>query len=83
MTNGMNAMKKALKLKWSEDMEKDFKDLKAEFTAKKIQAYPVFDLREPFIHTMDWSALSIAGILSQKTGRSGAFYQLLGQEVQL
>jgi hypothetical protein len=36
----MTAMKQALKFEWSEDMEKDLKELKAEFTSGKIQAYP-------------------------------------------
>ena len=29
----------ALKFEWSEDMEKDLKEFKAEFTSGKIQAY--------------------------------------------
>ena len=33
LTIPMDLMKKALKLEWSNDMEKDFKELKAEFTA--------------------------------------------------
>ena len=69
----MNSMKKAEKFVWTEDMEKDFKELKAEFTAGKIQAYPDFDSEEPFISTTDWSALNIAGVLSQKQeGVSGS-----------
>ena len=47
LTNWMNSMKKALKFEWSEDMEKDFKELKAEFTAGKILAYLNFDSSEP------------------------------------
>jgi len=47
-------------------MEKDFKELKAEFTAGKIQAYTDFDSKELFVLTTDWSALNIAGILSLK-----------------
>jgi hypothetical protein len=47
-------------------MEKDFKDLKTEYRPGKIQAYPDFDSNDPFILTTDWSALNIAGILSQK-----------------
>ena len=56
LTNRMNSMKKALKFEWSKDMEKDFKKLKAEFTAGKIQAYPDFDSNKPFALTTDWSA---------------------------
>ena len=66
LTSEINSMKKALKFERSEDMEKDFKELKTEFTAGMIQAYPNFDSNKPFILTTDWSALNIAGILSQK-----------------
>ena len=59
-------MKKAEKFEWSEDMEKDFIELKSEFQAGRIQAYPDFDSAEPFILTTDWSALNIVGVLSQK-----------------
>ena len=44
-------------------MEKDFLELKAEFSAGRIQAYPDFDSSEPFILT---TPLNIAGVLSQK-----------------
>ena len=53
LTNCINSMKEGLKFEWSEDMEKDFKELKAEFTAGKIQAYLNFDSSEPFILTTD------------------------------
>ena len=66
LTSEINSMKKALKFERSEDMEKDFKELKTEFTAGMIQAYPNFDSNKPFILTTDWSALNIAGTLSQK-----------------
>ena len=66
LMNRMNSMKKAEKFDWSEDMERDFLELKAEFAAGRIQAYPDFDSSEPFILTTDWSALNIAGVLSQK-----------------
>ena len=66
LTNRMNSLKKTEKFVWNEDMEKDFLELKAEFSAGRIQAYPDFDSDEPFILTMDWSSLNIAGVLSQK-----------------
>ncbi len=59
-------MNKYLKFEWPEDIENDFRELKEEFDAGKIQAYPDFDSNEPFILTADWFALNIAGILSQK-----------------
>ena len=66
MTNRMNSLKNVEKFVWTEDMEKDFLELKAEFSVGQIQAYPDFDSDEPFILTMDWLSLNIAGILSQK-----------------
>jgi len=66
LTNRINSLKKAEKFVWTEDMEKDFLELKAEFSAGRIQAYPDFDSDEPFILTTDWSSLNILGILSQK-----------------
>ena len=44
-------------------MEKDFLELKAEFSAGQIQACRDFDSDEPFILT---TSLTIAGVLSQK-----------------
>ena len=67
-----------MKFELSEDMEKDFRELKEEVTAGKFQGYQGFDFTEPFILTIDWSALNIAGILSRKKGVG----RLLGQEVQ-
>lgn len=66
LTNRMNGMKKAERFEQSEDMEKEFQELKAEFTARRIQAYPDFDSEEPFKLTRDQSALNIAGVVSQK-----------------
>ena len=66
MANHMNLMKKALELEVDMAWRKEFKQLKSELTAGKIKAYPDFNSNEPFILTMDWSALNIAGILSLK-----------------
>ena len=65
LTNRMISLKKAEKFVWTEDMEKDFLELKAEFSAGQIQAYPNFDSDEPFILTTYWLSLNIAGVLSQ------------------
>ena len=80
LTNRMNSMKRAEKFVWTEDMEKDFKELKAEFTAGKIQAYPDFDSDEPFILTTDWSASNIAGVLSQKQDGVERFIACFGRK---
>ena len=62
----MNSLKKEEKFVCTEDMEKEFLELKAEFSAGRIQAFPDFDSDEPFILTTDWSSLNSAGVLSQK-----------------
>ena len=55
-------------------------ELKAEFSAGRIQAYPDFDSDEPFILTTDWSSLNIAGVLSQKQDRVERFLGCWGQK---
>jgi len=64
--NKPNTLTNQMKFEWSEDMEIEFRELKEEVTASKFQGYQGFDSTEPFILTIDWSALNIAGILSQK-----------------
>ena len=39
LTNWVNSMKKAENFEWLDDMEQDFKELKAEFAVREIQAY--------------------------------------------
>ena len=80
LSTWMNSMKKAEWFKWTEDMEKDFHKLKAEFMAGRIQAYPDFDSEEPFSLTTDWSALNIAGILSQKQDGMEGFLACWGRK---
>ena len=77
----MNSLKKAEQFVWTEDMEKDFLELKAEFSAGRIQAYPDFDSDEPFILTTDWSSLNIAGVLSQKQDGVELFLGCWGRSV--
>ena len=81
MTNRMNSLKKAEKFVWTEDMEKDFLELKGEFSAGRIQAYPDFDSDEPFILTTDWLSLNITGVFFPETRGSRTFSGLLGAEV--
>ena len=61
LTNRMNSLKNVEKFVWTEDMEKDFLELKAEFSSGRIQAYPDFDSDEPFILITDWSSLNKQG----------------------
>ena len=77
----MNSLKKAEQFVWTEDMEKDFLELKAEFSAGRIQAYPDFDSDEPFILTTDWSSSNIVGVLSQKQERVERFLGCWGRSV--
>ena len=81
LTNRMNSLKKVEKFVWTEDMQKDFLELKAEFLAGRIQAYPDFDSDEPFVLTTDWSSLNIAGVFISETRGSRTFPGLLGAKV--
>ena len=65
----------SLKFEWLEDLEKDFKELKAEFTAGKIQAYLNFD---SFYSHHGLVYFEYRWYTVSKTGCSGAFYWLLG-----
>ena len=76
LNNRMNSLKKAENFVWTEDMEKDFMELKAEFSAGPIQAYPDFDSDEPFILSTD-----CRGSVPE-TGRGGLLPWLLGEKMQ-
>ena len=80
MTNRMNSLRKAEKFVWTEYMEKDFLELNAEFSAGRIQAYPDFDSDKPFILTLDWLSLNIAGVLSQTQDRVERFLGCWGRK---
>lgn len=69
LTNEMNSQRRAAKLTWTSKMEENFKKLKAKFKKNPIRAYPDFTSDEPFIVTTDFSAINLAGILSQKQGK--------------
>ena len=45
--------------------DRDFVQLKEAFTKGGIQAFPDFEIGNPFILTTDWSQENIAGVLSQ------------------
>ena len=55
-------------------------ELKAEFSAGRIQAYPDCDSDEPFILTTDWSSLNITRVLSQKQEGVERFLGCLGRK---
>ena len=53
-------------LKWSNEAKECFEKLKLEFSKKPLRAFPQFDSAEPFILDVDFSAINLAAILSQK-----------------
>ena len=73
MTNRMNSLKKTEKFVWTEDMEKDFLELKAEFSAGLIQAYP-----DPYYRLVIFK--HCRGFVPETRG-SRTFSGLLGAEV--
>ena len=65
LTSEMNGQKKKDKLEWTDQMSKDFEELKSQFKGAPIRGYPRYDLPEPFILTTDWSKKAVGGVLSQ------------------
>ena len=65
LTNRLNGTKKTEKFLWNEKIEKYFVELKKAFTEGGIQAFPVFEVGDPFILTSIWSKENITGVLSQ------------------
>ena len=63
-------------------MEKDFLELKVEFLAGRIHAYPDFNSDEPFILTTYWSSLNIAGVLSEKQDGVERFLGCWGRKLK-
>merc|ERR1712102_118236 len=61
----MNGQKKKDKLEWTDQMSKDFEELKSQFRGAPIRGYPRYDLPEPFILTTNWSKKAVGGVLSQ------------------
>ena len=66
LTAEMQSAKKNDKIEWTVQMSKNFEELKAKFNEKPIRRYPIFDPAYPFKLTTDFSALAVAGILSQE-----------------
>ena len=65
LTASMNEQRKAQKLEWTQEMDDNFKKLKAAFETKPIRAYPLYNTDEPFQVTTDFSSLNIGAVLSQ------------------
>ena len=53
LTNRLNGIKKAEKFIWNEEIEREFIQLKEVFTKEGIQAFPDFEIGDPFILTRD------------------------------
>ena len=65
LTNEMNGMRMEKELKWDDDIQRKFEELKRRFAEAPVRSYPRYDIDEPFIVTTDWSQKNMAGILSQ------------------
>ena len=75
-------MKKALKFEWSEDMEKDFKELRQSLLQKRSRHIQILTQKSPSFSPQIALNIAKCWYTVSKTGRSGAFYWLLGQEMQ-
>ena len=80
LTNEMNAQRKELKLVWSEELEKNFKLLKEEFSKMPVRSYPDYNSDEPFQLALDFSKDNIAAILSQVQGGQERFLAAAGRK---
>ena len=61
----MNSQRKEVKLVWNEELEKNFKLLKEEFSKMPVRSYPDYNSDEPFQLAVDFSKENISAILSQ------------------
>ena len=65
---------------WNEEIEQDFIKFKRAFTEGRIQAFPDFRVKDPFILTTDWSKENIAGVLLQVQDRQERFLGCWGRK---
>ena len=63
LTNRLNGIKMAEKFLWNGETERDFVELKKSITEGGIQAFPDFEVGDPFILTTKWSKEKISGVL--------------------
>ena len=80
LTAKMNGQRRQTRLSWSEDLERDFQQLKGEFAKSPVRGYPVYDRKIPFEVTTDFSAGNLAGILSQVQGGQEKFIAATGRK---
>ena len=80
LTNEMNSQKKEKKLTWTDEMEANFKALKAEFTKMPVRSYPDYNSEEPFELALDFSKKNVAAILSQKQEGKERFIGAAGRK---
>jgi deoxyuridine 5'-triphosphate nucleotidohydrolase len=79
-TADMNSQKKAVKLNWTPNMEREFEQLKAEFERAPIRAVPDFESDEPFHLTTDYSGKAVSAILSQVQGGKERLIAAMGRK---
>ena len=76
----MNSQRKEVKLVWNEELEKNFKLLKEEFSKMPVRSYPDYNSDEPFQLAVDFSKDNIAAILSQVQGGQERFIAASGRK---
>ena len=83
LTTKMNEQRRQKQLNWTEELEKDFQQLKGEFEKSPVRSYPVYKKGLPFEVTTDFSAGNLAGILSQVQGGQEKFIAATGRKLPL
>ena len=80
LTNRLNGIKKAEKFSWNEEIGQGLVEFKRVFTDGRIQAFPDFGERDPFILTTGWSKENISGVLFQVQNGQERFLRCWGRK---
>ena len=66
-SKGFNALRRqGVDFKWTAELEKDFFKLKEDFKENNTRSFPIYSSDDPFILTIDFSALALGVTLSKK-----------------
>ena len=67
ISQGFNALRRTgVDFKWAKELEKDFIKLKEDFKKNNTRSFPIYSSDEPFVLTIDFSALALGVTMSQK-----------------
>ena len=83
-SKGFNALRRqGVDFKWTAELEKDFFKLKEDFKENNTRSFPIYSSDEPFILTIDFSALALGVTLSKKQSGKEQLAEGLHQEREI